>query len=157
MLLNVRQILKLPLKKSAPICNLQQGMRSPVSTTLTGYFQAFGVSFVGLFVFLIFVYLTAPGLSCSTWDLQSWHENTQLQHVGSSSLTGDQTWAPYTGTMDSQPLDHQGSEVKSLSHVQLFATPWTVAFQAPLAMGFSRQYTGVDCHLLLQGIFPTQD
>ena len=28
---------------------------------------------------------------------------------------------------------------KSLSHVQLFATPWTVAHQAPLSMGFSRQ------------------
>ena len=26
-----------------------------------------------------------------------------------------------------------------LSHVQLFATPWTVAHQAPLSMGFSRQ------------------
>ena len=25
------------------------------------------------------------------------------------------------------------------SHVQLFATPWTVACQAPLTMGFSRQ------------------
>ena len=31
------------------------------------------------------------------------------------------------------------SEVKSLSCVQLFATPWTVAYQAPLSMGFSRQ------------------
>ena len=31
------------------------------------------------------------------------------------------------------------SEVKSLSRVQLFATPWTVAHQAPLSMGFSRQ------------------
>ena len=29
--------------------------------------------------------------------------------------------------------------VKSLSRVQLFATPWTVACQAPLSMGFSRQ------------------
>ena len=28
---------------------------------------------------------------------------------------------------------------KSLSHVQLFATPWTSAHQAPLSMGFSRQ------------------
>ena len=27
----------------------------------------------------------------------------------------------------------------SLSRVQLFATPWTVALQAPLSMGFSRQ------------------
>ena len=31
------------------------------------------------------------------------------------------------------------SKVKSLSRVRLFATPWTVAYQAPLSMGFSRQ------------------
>ena len=31
------------------------------------------------------------------------------------------------------------SEVKSLSCVWLFVTPWTVACQAPLSMGFSRQ------------------
>ena len=30
-------------------------------------------------------------------------------------------------------------KVKSLSRVQLFATPWTAAHQAPLHMGFSRQ------------------
>ena len=30
-------------------------------------------------------------------------------------------------------------KVKSLSHVQLFATPWTIAYQAPQSMGFSRQ------------------
>ena len=29
--------------------------------------------------------------------------------------------------------------MKSLSRVRLFATPWTVACQAPLSMGFSRQ------------------
>ena len=28
---------------------------------------------------------------------------------------------------------------KSLSRVQLFGTPWTVAYQAPLSMGISRQ------------------
>ena len=31
------------------------------------------------------------------------------------------------------------SEVKSLSRVQVFATPWTVAYQAPQSMEFSRQ------------------
>ena len=31
------------------------------------------------------------------------------------------------------------SEVKSFSRVRLFATPWTVAYQAPPSMGFSRQ------------------
>ena len=30
-------------------------------------------------------------------------------------------------------------KVKLLSHVRLFATPWTVAFQAPPSMVFSRQ------------------
>ena len=29
--------------------------------------------------------------------------------------------------------------VKLLSHVRLFVTPWTVAYQAPPSMGFSRQ------------------
>ena len=29
--------------------------------------------------------------------------------------------------------------VQSLSHVQLFATPWTIAHQAPPSIGFSRQ------------------
>ena len=30
-------------------------------------------------------------------------------------------------------------KVKLLSSVQLLVTPWTVAYQAPLSMGFSRQ------------------
>ena len=30
-------------------------------------------------------------------------------------------------------------KVKSLSHDQLLATPWTAAYQAPPSMGFSRQ------------------
>ena len=36
---------------------------------------------------------------------------------------------------------------QSLSCVQLFATPWTVAHQAPLSMGFSRQeyLSGLPC------------
>ena len=29
--------------------------------------------------------------------------------------------------------------MKSFSHVQLFETPWTVAYMAPLSMEFSRQ------------------
>ena len=31
-------------------------------------------------------------------------------------------------------------KVKLLSRVRLFATPWTVAYQAPQSMEFSRQY-----------------
>ena len=47
-------------------------------------------------------------------------------------------------------------KVKSLSRVWLFVTPWIVAYQTPLSMGFSRQTTGVGCHFLFQKIFPTQ-
>ena len=35
-------------------------------------------------------------------------------------------------------LNHK-VKVKLLSHVQLFATPWTIAHQAPPSMKFSRQ------------------
>ena len=38
-----------------------------------------------------------------------------------------------------------------LSRVLLFVTPWTVALQAPLSMGFTGQNTGVGCHFLLHG------
>ena len=41
-----------------------------------------------------------------------------------------------------------------LSPVWLFATPWTVACQAPLSMEFSGKNMGMGCHFLLQGIFP---
>ena len=34
---------------------------------------------------------------------------------------------------------HVKVKVKTLSRVPLFVTPWTVAYQAPLSMGFSRQ------------------
>ena len=46
--------------------------------------------------------------------------------------------------------------VESLGPVQLFVTPWTIAHQAPLSMGLSRQGYWMCCHFLLQGIFLTQ-
>ena len=38
-------------------------------------------------------------------------------------------------------------KVKSLSRVQLFVMPWTVAYQPPPSMGFSRQeyWSGLPC------------
>ena len=44
----------------------------------------------------------------------------------------------------------------AFSHVRLCATPWTVARQAPLSMGFSRQEYWSGYHSLFQGIFLTQ-
>ena len=61
----------------------------------------------------------------------------QLQRVFSSSVS--LVWSR-------MPQKFPWSEVKSLSRVRLFATPWTVAYQAPLSMGFSRQQYWSDCH-----------
>ena len=47
--------------------------------------------------------------------------------------------------------DEQG-----LSPVQCFAPPWTVAHQALLSMGYPDKNTGMSCHFLLLGVFPTQ-
>ena len=41
------------------------------------------------------------------------------------------------------------AKVKSLSHVQLLATPWAAAYQAPPSTGFSRQEYWSGCHCLL--------
>ena len=57
---------------------------------------------------------------------------------------------------------------QSLSRVQLFATPWTLAHQAPFCPFDAGQSipgkhscpgknTEMRCHALLQGIFPTQE
>ena len=51
-------------------------------------------------------------------------------------------------------------KVKSLNRVRLFATPWTIAYHAPLSMGFSRKeyWSGSPCpspeDLLDPGIEP---
>jgi len=37
------------------------------------------------------------------------------------------------------PVKRERKKVKLFSRVWLFVTPWTIAYQAPLSMGFSRQ------------------
>ena len=46
--------------------------------------------------------------------------------------------------------------VQLLSHVRLFATPWTVAHQASLSMGFSKQEYWCRLPISPPGIFLTQ-
>ena len=47
-------------------------------------------------------------------------------------------------------------KVKSLSCVQLFATPWTIPTRLLGPWHSPGKSTGVGCHFPLQGIFPTQ-
>ena len=46
--------------------------------------------------------------------------------------------------------------ISCFSRVRLFATPWAVAHQAICPWNSPGKNTGVGCHALLQGIFPTQ-
>ena len=49
------------------------------------------------------------------------------------------------------------ARAKPLQLCPLFATLWTTACQAPLSTDSPGKSTGVGCHALLQGIFPTWD
>ena len=71
------------------------------------------------------------------------HEFEQAPGVGNGqgSLACCSSWDPKESDM-TEWLDWTDSThkwVKSLSRVRLFVTPWTVAYQAPPSMGFSRQ------------------
>ena len=44
--------------------------------------------------------------------------------------------------------------LSSFSHIQIFATPWTAAHQAPLSMGFSRQEYWSELPFPLPGDLP---
>ena len=56
----------------------------------------------------------------------------------------EKTTRPFRCDLNQIPYDYT-VKVKSLSHVQLFAIPWTVVYQVSLSMGFSRQeyYSGL--------------
>ena len=89
------------------------------------------------------------------FKLQSKSESESVSHsVQFSSVTQlcPTLCNPINCSMPGLPVHHQlleftqtqvhrvGNAIQpSLSHVQLFVTPWTVAHHAPLSMGFSRQ------------------
>ena len=54
-------------------------------------------------------------------------------------MPGKQAFFLYFYSLFHIPILRNIVKVKSLSRVRLFATPWTVAYQAPQSVGFSRQ------------------
>ena len=67
-----------------------------------------------------------PGVYSNSCPLSWWCHPTILSFV-----------VPFSSHFQSLPASRW--RVKSLSRVWLFATPWTVAYQASPSMGFSRQ------------------
>ena len=81
---------------------------------------------INLFIFYN-IYLAAPGLSCCTQDLccRVWDLSCGMC-VRSSSLTRDRTRAPCIGSVESYPLDHQGSP-----HMQVLKREGKACMLAP--------------------------
>ena len=63
----------------------------------------------------------------------------------------------YTHTHTHTYIYMRACKLSHFSCVRFFATLWTVAHQAPLSMGFSRQEYWWGISPLLQGIFPTSN
>ena len=75
--------------------------------------------------------------SILAWKIPWTEEPGGLQSTGLQTVRHE--WAPppcHTSLV--KPIKVK-VKVKSLSRVRLFATPWTVAYQASQSMGFSRQ------------------
>ena len=80
-------------------------------------------------------------------------------------IDGSQPGSPVPGILQARTLEWVAIsfsnawkwkvKVKSLSRVQLLATPWTAAHQAPLSLGFSRQehWSGVPLPSPLLGTY----
>ena len=73
--------------------------------------------------------------------------------LGQNTINPLVTCVSFTGKKERKK---ERKKRKSLSRVQLFSTPWTVAYQALLSMGFSRQEYWSGLPFPSQEIFPTQ-
>ena len=70
------------------------------------------------------------------------HSSILAWEIPQRSLAGYSPWGPTESNTTERThiyIWYREKKVKSLSRVRLFATPWTVAHQAPPSMGFSRQ------------------
>ena len=84
------------------------------------------------------------------WGLQ------QLPRTGELTECSEVALARCPRITKLAPSRQKGFMPSCFSRVRLFATPWTVARQAPLSVGFPRQdyWSGLPCPS--PGIFPTQ-
>ena len=70
-----------------------------------------------------------------------------MYHSSCSTAQAGQITLPFVTTSLLSHIPGAGFSVKLLSRVRLFVAPWSVAHQAPLSMGFSRQecWHGLPC------------
>ena len=107
-----------------------------------------------------FIYF--PGFWCfDIWGLADPGETApprfrQFLETPQDSLPATLSYAKQPTQRPPPTASLSGSSRMQVNPVWLFMTPWTMAGQAPLSVGFPRQEFWSSCHSLLQGIFPTQ-
>ena len=84
------------------------------------------------------------------------HETSPCWRKGWGLLMESNPWSKGFSIQKNRRITGKRGSVQSLSCVRLFETPRTAGRQASLSMGCLGKNTGVGCHVLLQGIFPTQ-
>ena len=89
-------------------------------------------------------YIFAYGLSRTTCLIQQRNLRATFRGIV-SYVSFKELRFPFSAFIGTIPL--QKFVLSRFSHVQLFGTPWTVARQAPLSVGFSRQeyWSGLPC------------
>ena len=101
-------------------------------------------------------HLMGQGLATGHWSLVTGGLVVRIQHSHCHGLTSvsDPEPKPCFKLLQAKAITEQQSQ--SLSYTQLFATPWTVACQAPLSMEFSRPEYWSGQLVPSPGNFPSQ-
>ena len=90
------------------------------------------------------------------WAVQSLHPHDSISPHQCTDHCPQGLAHPGKGSSNTCPA--AAAAAKSLQSCPDSVRPHRLAAQqAPLSMGFSGKNTGVGCHFLLQGIFPTQE
>ena len=114
------------------------------------YFGLLALLDIGIVFILIYIFILMPetpvhGSFCQLETMQenrpsSFAENDRIIWVFFCHVKGEQSEAQPAGLgPQSMRACMHACMLSHFSHGQLFATLWTVAYQASLSMGFSRQ------------------
>ena len=95
-----------------------------------------------------------------SWKMMLWKCCTQYAStfgkLSSGHRTGQSQFS-FQSQRKAMPKNAQSKAKHLLSHVRLFAIPWTVAYQASPSWDSPGKNTGVGCHFLLRGSSQPRD
>ena len=108
-----------------------------VMTNLDSIFKSRDITLPTKFRLVKAIVFPVVMYGCESWTIKK----AERQRIDALELW---SWrrllkVPWTSRRSNQSILKEISSVQLLSRVRLFATPWTVAHQAPLPMVFSRQ------------------